>query len=129
MFAIAQRVLRENRFEPEMPEGIERDVPAHDPSEGILDMRSLPWSSIDNDDSRDLDQIEVADQLAGGQIRVRIGIADVDALAPKGSRIDQYAQQNTSTLYTGVHIFPMLPELLSVHRTSLLPDGERLAVA
>jgi VacB/RNase II family 3'-5' exoribonuclease len=128
MVAIARRVLRDNGFEPEMPEGIEDSVAPEDPVAGVKDLRDLPWSSIDNAESRDLDQIEVAERQGDGSIRVMLGIADVDALAPRDSPIDRYAQTNTTTLYTGVAIFPMLPEVLSTERTSLLEDGDRLAV-
>ncbi len=128
MVEIARRVLRENGFDPEMPAAVEHSIPAQDPVEDAVDLRTLPWSSIDNEDSRDLDQIELAEQLAGGAIRVMIGIADVDSFAPKGSEVDRYAQTNTTTLYTGVHIFPMLPEVLSTDRTSLLDERDRLAV-
>ncbi len=128
MVAIARRVLRDNGFEPELPAGIEDTVPAEDPVAGVKDLRDLPWSSIDNAESRDLDQIEVAERLDDGSIRVRIGIADVDALAPRESPIDRYAATNTTTLYTGVAIFPMLPEALSTDRTSLLEAVDRLAV-
>ncbi len=128
MVAIARKVLIDNGFDPELHPGLELTLPAVDPIEGVRDLRMLPWSSIDNDDSRDLDQIEVAAQLPDGSIRVAVGIADVDALVPKGSPIDQQAYLNTTTLYTGVHTFPMLPEILSVDRTSLLDNQERLAV-
>ncbi len=128
MVEIARRVLRENGFEPDMPQGIERSIPAKDPIENAVDLRALDWSSIDNDDSRDLDQIEWAELLPNKTIRILIGIADVDALAPKGSEVDRYAGANTTTLYTGVHIFPMLPEELSTDRTSLLDDRDRLAM-
>lgn len=126
MLEIAQRVLHDNGFVSEAPEA--HGVPAHDPVAGVRDLRGLAWSSVDNAESRDLDQVEVAEQLDGGAIRVWIGIADVDALVPKGSPIDQHAALNTTTLYTGVDIFPMLPEVLSVGRTSLLPAQDRLAV-
>lgn len=128
MVQIARRVLRENGFEPDLPPELERSIPATDPAEGVRDLRALRWSSIDNEESRDLDQIEVAERLPGGAIRVLIGIADVDALAPRDSAVDRQAATNTTTLYTGVHIFPMLPEVLSIDRTSLLDDQDRLAV-
>lgn len=128
MVAIARRVLRENGFEPELPAGIEDSVPPKDPVDGVRDLRELPWSSIDNAESRDLDQIEVAERLDDGSIRVMIGIADVDALAPRESPIDRFAAANTTTLYTGFAIFPMLPEVLSTDRTSLLEAVDRLAV-
>jgi len=125
---IARRVLRDNGFDPELPPELEREIPPHDLVDGLRDLRDLPWSSIDNDDSRDLDQIEVAERLPGGAIRVQVGIADVDALVPRGSPIDHHAATNTTTLYTGVHVFPMLPEALSTDRTSLLDGRDRLAV-
>ena len=128
MVAIARKVLLDNGFDPDMPPTLDATIPARDPFEGERDLRMLPWSSIDNEESRDLDQIEVAAQLPDGAIRVAIGIADVDALVPKGSPIDVHALRNTTTLYTGVHTFPMLPEVLSVDRTSLLDGQERLAV-
>ena len=129
MVAVARRVLQENGFEPDFPAGLEASIPATSPDEPARDLTQLPWSSIDNDDSRDLDQIEVAERLPDGAIRVLVGIADVDALAPRDSLVDQHARANTCSLYTGVHIFPMLPEVLSTDRTSLLEDGRtRLSV-
>jgi len=129
MVQVARRVLQENGFATSFPAGIEASIPPTDPRESARDMRDQPWSSIDNDDSLDLDQIEVAEELAGGAIRVLVGIADVDALVPKGSPVDNAASANTCSLYTGVHVFPMLPEVLSTNRTSLLADSrERLAV-
>ena len=128
LFEIARRVLLENGFEPEIPEGIESTIPAHLSADGAVDLRELPWSSIDNEESQDLDQLEVAEQLPDAAIRLKVAIADVDAYVPKGSPIDRYAGANTCTLYTGVHIFPMLPERLSTDLTSLLQDRDRLAV-
>ncbi len=128
LVAIAYRVLRENGFDPDMPQGIERSIPHEDPVVGAEDLRHLPWTSIDNHDSKDLDQVEYAESLDDGATRMMIGIAAVDALVPKGSPIDRYAWTNTCTLYTGVHIFPMLPEELSTDRTSLLEDRDRLAL-
>jgi VacB/RNase II family 3'-5' exoribonuclease len=129
MVAVARRVLQENGFEPDFPPGIEASIPAAPEAEQARDLTKLAWSSIDNVDSMDLDQIEWAEKLPDGTIRMLVGIADVDALAPKGSLVDQHAYANTCTLYTGVHIFPMLPEVLSTNRTSLLEDGKpRLAV-
>lgn len=94
----------------------------------IEDLRHLLWSSVDNAESRDLDQIEVAERLPDGDILLRVGIAEVDWLALKESAIDQYAAQNTSTLYTGIRVFPMLPEALSTNLTSLLPQQDRVAL-
>jgi exoribonuclease-2 len=129
MVAVARGILQENGFEPDLPAGVEASIPSAPAVESARDLRDLPWSSIDNCDSMDLDQIEYADRLPDGSIRVLIGIADVDAFAKKGSLVDRHAHANTCTLYAGVHIFPMLPEVLSTNRTSLLEDGRpRLAV-
>src|SRR5207253_10503830 len=92
---------------------------------GIRDLRALTWSSIDNRESQDLDQVEVAEPLANGAIRVRVGIAEVDAFVPRGSALDRHAGENTTSVYTGVQVFPMLPEELSTDLTSLLGDRER----
>jgi exoribonuclease-2 len=129
MVQVARRVLQENGFAPDFPPGLEKSIPPRDPPEPARDLRDLPWSSIDNDESRDLDQIEYAERQPGGAIRVLVGIADVDALVPKSSPVDRVAAASTLSLYTGVEVFPMLPEVLSTDRTSLLEDGrERLSV-
>jgi VacB/RNase II family 3'-5' exoribonuclease len=129
MVQVARRVVQDNGFETDFPTGLVATIPAKEANEPARDLRDLAWSSIDNEDSRDLDQIEVAERLADGSIRVLIGIADVDALVPKGSPVDVFAAKNTASLYTGVHTFPMLPLELSTGRTSLLEDGhDRLAV-
>ena len=91
------------------------------------DLRSLPWASIDNDDSRDLDQLSVAVPEQGA-VKILIAIADVDALVKKDSAIDGHAWANTTSVYTAARIFPMLPEKLSTDLTSLGEDQERLAI-
>ncbi len=97
-----------------------------DPS--IRDMRSLAWCSIDNDDSRDLDQLTYAESMPGGDVKLFIAIADVDALVPKGSAIDERAKHNTTSVYTAARVFPMLPERLSTDLTSLNEDEDRVAM-
>lgn len=94
----------------------------------VRDMREVLWSSIDNHESRDLDQVEYVERLPDGRLRLLIGIADVDAFAPKGSVIDRHAFANTVSVYTPAVIFPMLPEQLSTDKTSLLEGRDRLAV-
>jgi VacB/RNase II family 3'-5' exoribonuclease len=94
----------------------------------LQDLRNLLWSSIDNVESQDLDQIEYAESLPGGEARILIGIADVSAYVPKGSPIDAHAAANTTSVYTGFVNFPMLPDRLSYDLTSLLPDQDRKAI-
>src|SRR4030066_1346232 len=97
-------------------------------SEGTRDMRNLPWASIDNDDSRDLDQLTVADTLPGGAVKILVAIADVDAIVRQGKAIDDHARQNTTSVYTAAGIFPMLPEKLSTDLTSLGYGEDRPAI-
>ena len=130
----AEAAMRLNGFEPDFSSAVMLEVRAlDDPSDDPLsadtrDMRELPWSSIDNRESRDLDQIEVADRQPDGSIRVRIGIADVETLVPIGSPADEHAAANTTSVYTGVAVFPMLPERLSTNLTSLNEGEDRLSV-
>jgi ribonuclease R len=95
---------------------------------GIRDLRGLLWASIDNDDSRDLDQLTVAEPAAGGTVKILVAIADVDALVRKDCAIDGHARTNTTSVYTAAEIFPMLPEKLSTDLTSLAEGQERLSI-
>ena len=97
-------------------------------SGGPRDLRNLPWASIDNDDSRDLDQLTVAETLPGGAVKILVAIADVDAVVKQGSAIDDHARQNTTSVYTAGEIFPMLPEKLSTDLTSLGYGEDRPAI-
>ncbi len=130
LVAAARQSLTEHGFEPDYPPqvleqlgALKTQPPTKNPA--AEDLQHLLWSSIDNDTSRDLDQIEYAESLADGRTRVLIGIADVDTYVSKGSAIDQYAAKETVTLYTGVKNFPMLPEELSTGLTSLLEEQDR----
>ena len=102
--------------------------PVAAPDKNMRDLRGLLWSSIDNDTSRDLDQVEVAERLPNGSVKIMIGIADVDAFVSKQTPIDQHAARETTTVYAGVRNFPMLPEELSTGKTSLLENQDRLSV-
>ncbi len=133
--AIAKDVMRQNGFEPDFPPEVAQQLaqlrahpPAISPNDQVRDLRNLLWSSIDNDTSRDLDQIEFAERLPNGDVKVLVGIADLDAFLPKNSPIDQHAARETTTVYTGVRNFSMLPEELSTGKTSLLENQERLSV-
>lgn len=94
----------------------------------IRDLRRLLWTSIDNDGTKDLDQVEVAEELSDGDSRLLIGVADVDVEVPKGSAIDVHAQAQTTTVYTGAVVFPLIPLELSAGATSLFESIDRKSV-
>lgn len=120
-------------FHPDFPPGVDEQVrsiasrAASTPPSSPRDLRSLLWSSIDNDTSRDLDQAEVAERVNDG-IRILIAIADVAEAVAMASPIDQHASDQTTSVYTGVRTFAMLPEQLSTDLTSLNEAADRLAV-
>ena len=133
--AVAKAVMRQRGFEPDFSAAVQQqlaDLRSHPPQiasgKDVRDLRDLLWSSIDNDTSRDLDQIEVAERQSNGDVRVLVGIADVDNFVPKQSAIDQHAARETTTVYAGVRNFPMLPEELSTGKTSLLENQDCLSV-
>lgn len=133
--AAACQTMLENGFEPEFSPAVQQQLsrltanpPAIVPDGNIRDLRDLFWSSIDNDTSRDLDQIEVAQSMPSGAVKILIGIADVDAFVPRDSPIDQHAARQTTTVYTGVRNFSMLPEQLSTDVSSLLEGADKLSV-
>jgi exoribonuclease-2 len=133
--ATAKQIMLAHGFDPDFPPQVPQqlaELKTHPPQiaagADIRDLRSLLWSSIDNDTSRDLDQIEVAERLPNGNTKVLIGIADVDAFVPKHSPIDEHAAKETTSVYTGIRIFPMLPEELSTGATSLLEGADKLSV-
>lgn len=130
---IARRAMLERGLAPDFPvqalaelDGIHG--PATRAEEPTRDLRDLLWCSIDNDDSRDLDQLTVAEALPNGAAKVLVAIADVDAVVKKQSALDDHARQNTTSVYTVAEIFPMLPEKLSTDLTSLNYASDRLAI-
>ncbi len=130
---IAADAMHERGLEPEFPPAVVRHLstlhgPAHAQGPDVSDLTALPWCSIDNDDSRDLDQLSCCEILPDGVVKVLVAVADVDALVHKGDPIDAHARVNTTSVYTGARIFPMLPERLSTDLTSLNQDQDRLAL-
>lgn len=128
--AAREEAIREG-FQPDFPPPVLAEVRgfAAAPAEHAgRDLRGLLWSSIDNVDSRDLDQVEWAERLADGKIRVLVGIADVDAVVDCHSATDAQARANATSVYPGGPVFPMLPERLSTDLTSLGPDVDRRAL-
>jgi VacB/RNase II family 3'-5' exoribonuclease len=132
--ATAKEIMEQYGFEPDFPAPVSTQLanigqqPQASPSRDVRDMRNLLWSSIDNDTSRDLDQIEVVESAPNGDVKVMVGIADVDAFVAKMTPIDQHAARETTTVYTGIRNFPMLPEQLSTGVTSLLENQDRLNI-
>ncbi len=102
--------------------------PASAANSSVRDQRNMLWCSIDNDDSRDLDQLTVAEALPGGAVRILVAVADVDSVVKKGTALDAHARQNTTSVYTAAQVFPMLPEKLSTDITSLNFASDRLSI-
>jgi exoribonuclease II len=130
---IARRAMKARGLEPDFPAEALKQLqtikgPAHETDGSVRDLRGLLWCSIDNDTSRDLDQLTVGEKLASGAVKVLVAVADVDAVVKRGSPIDQHAQTNTTSVYTAAEIFPMLPERLSTDLTSLGEGDDRLAL-
>ena len=131
--SIARRVMLEKDLLPDFsPDALAQLDQIHAPAvteDGtVRDMRDLLWASIDNDDSLDLDQLTVAEQMPGNQVKVLVSIADVDALVKDGSAINEHAKHNTTSVYTAAEIFPMLPVKLSTNLTSLNFNEDRLSI-
>src|ERR1700756_2153959 len=131
--AVAREVMLEHGFQPDFPPEVQQQIaalkqPSATPSGSVRDLRNLLWSSIDNDTSKDLDQIEVAEQLPNGDFRILVGIADVDTFVARDTAVDAHAAKETTTVYTGVQNFSMLPESLSTGITSLLENQDAFSV-
>ena len=133
LISAAHADMIEHGFQPDFPAGTDTELtkikaqPELPAVPEAKDLRNLLWSSIDNDMSKDLDQIEWAEKLPDGRIRVLIGVADVDIRVPRGSLLDKHAQSETTSVYTGVKVFPMLPTELSEDITSLNENADRVA--
>jgi exoribonuclease R len=133
LFAATREEMIDQGFDPDFSPEVGQQLAALKPRTAsgtggnVGDLRSLLWSSIDNDTSRDLDQAEAAERVSAG-IRLLIAIADLDSDVPIGSPIDQHAAAQTTSVYTGIRTFSMLPEKLSTDLTSLNQDADRLAV-
>ncbi|MFA6036239.1 MAG: ribonuclease catalytic domain-containing protein, partial [Candidatus Micrarchaeia archaeon] len=132
--AIARRAMRKYGFEPAFPPTVMAAANALDgraperAEKSVRDLRYLLWSSIDNFDTEDLDQIEYCERGQSGEILIKVAVADVDAYVPKASTLDLHARKNTTSVYTGIEIFPMLPDRLSKNLSSLPVEQDRLAM-
>ena len=129
---VARQAMIDEGFDPDPDPAVAAELKnlGKHPDTGaqLRDMRDLLWSSIDNDDTRDLDQIELAEERSGGDSRLLISIADVDSEAPKGSAIDAHAAAQTTTVYSGAVVFPMIPTELSTGATSLFEGADRKSI-
>jgi VacB/RNase II family 3'-5' exoribonuclease len=131
--AVARRAMIDRGLLPDFSDAVRSEMHAIEiggaaQDGSIRDLRDLVWVSIDNDDSRDLDQISVAEPLDGGAVKLSVAVADVDALVKRSSAIDDHARTNTTSVYTAAQVFPMLPEKLSTDLTSLGADVGRVAI-
>jgi len=131
--SIARRAMIERGLLPDFsPEALAEldkiQAPAAAKGEAVRDLTHLLWASIDNDDSRDLDQLTVAEVMPGGKVNILVAVADVDSIVKKGSALDDHARHNTTSVYTAALIFPMLPEKLSTDLTSLAFQADRLSI-
>ncbi len=130
---IAIDAMRDRGLEPEFPPHALKqldaiDGPVLEDGPLVRDLTELPWCSIDNDDSLDLDQLTACSVMGSGAVKIWIAVADVDVLVKKNSAIDAHARINTTSVYTSARVFPMLPERLSTNLTSLNPGEERVAI-
>src|SRR6266404_3407249 len=135
LLAIAHQTMIDAGFVPDQPQPVLDELKAiASRTQSTLtdnstrDLRAVLWSSIDDRKSRDLDQVEHAESLPNGDVRLRVGIADVDALVHKDSKIDAHAAENATSVYTGVKTFSMLPEKLSTDMTSLVDNADRSSI-
>ncbi len=131
--SIAHRIMIERGLLPDFSSAVVAETRAivHAPAArgpAIRDLRDLLWASIDNDTSRDLDQLSVPESMTGGAVKILVAVADVDAVVKRHSAIDDHAQTNTTSVYTAAVMFPMLPERLSTDLTSLGEGEERQAI-
>lgn len=134
LMAAAHAAMIEHGFDPDFPADAAEQInvlvarPLPTPGGTLHDLRTQLWSSIDNDTSKDLDQIEWAEKLADGRIRIQVAVSDVDAGVARSTSLDQHARNQTTSVYTGVRVFPMLPVELSEGLTSLNEGEDRLAI-
>ncbi len=133
LIRLARQAMKERGLEPDFPPAATAEAESligvrFSTEPDVEDLRGLVWCSIDNDDSRDLDQLTVAEELPAGRIRILVAVADVGALVAAGSAVDAHAGVNTTSIYTPPQVFPMLPERLSTDLTSLNPGQDRLAL-
>ena len=131
LHAVAVEALRADKFAPDLDADAAAELKqlrAPATPTGVKDLRNLLWSSIDNTESKDLDQIEYAEELSDKGMRLLVGIADVDVLIAKGSALDRHAMANSTSVYTGVDVFPMLPSEVSTGLTSLDEGEDRVVL-
>jgi len=130
---IARQAMRARGLDPDLPQAAREQLrtlsaAASEPDPQIRDLRALLWCSIDNDDSRDLDQLSVAQPLSDGGVKILVAVADVDATITVGTALDAHARLNTTSVYTAAQTFPMLPDRLSTDLTCLAEGQDRLSM-
>lgn len=105
-------------FPPEVPE---------DAKKGRLDLRDLPFVTIDGEDARDFDDAVYCEPRKTGW-KLYVAIADVSYYVRPDSELDKEAYQRGNSVYFPARVIPMLPEALSNNLCSLNPNVDRLVM-
>ena len=92
------------------------------------DLRHIEFTTIDPETARDFDDAVAIERLPHGGTRLWVAVADVSHYVREGSPIDVEAQRRGVSIYLPNRAIPMLPEPLSAHMCSLVPEEDRLAM-
>ncbi|WP_091232309.1 RNB domain-containing ribonuclease [Microbacterium sp. 3J1] len=126
--AAALAALRESLEGPtEFPAAVLDEAEATTVETPDLDLREIPFATLDPLGSRDLDQAFHLEREGSGYA-VRYAIADVPGFVAPGGAVDAEARRRGQTLYAADGKVPLHPEVLSEGRASLLPDVDRPAL-
>ncbi len=94
-----------------------------------MDLRGTLTITIDGDDARDFDDAISVSRTKGDGYELWVHIADVSHFVQEGSAIDEEAYRRATSVYFPRQAFPMLPEALSNHLCSLVPNEDRFCLS